>query len=253
VRERFWVPAAVGVAIVAACLGAGLRGFYPLLTFGLAGFVTVITLRELALPVKVRMTEKKEGFVTALMDSATKARRRFGGYIVHLGIVMIIVAVAGSSAYVTHTSGTVRQGETMKVGDYQVKYLGLTSGQEPHRTFVATRVEVTAPNGEVSELAPRMNYYERMTDPVGTPAVRETAKEDLYLSLMAFSDERGTASFNAWIFPLVGWIWWSIPILVLGTLIALWPSRKSRAVASSEKPAAAGPPEAGGEMNRGAA
>ncbi|HEX8818639.1 MAG TPA: heme lyase CcmF/NrfE family subunit [Archangium sp.] len=253
VRARFWVPAGVGVAIVAACLAAGLRGVYPLMTFGLAGFVTVITLRELALPVKVRMTERKEGFVTALMESATKARRRFGGYIVHLGIVMIIVAVAGSSAYVTHTSGTVRQGETLKVGDYQVKYLGLTSGQEPHRTFIATRVQVTAPDGSVNELAPRMNYYERMTDPVGTPAVRETLKEDLYLSLMAFSEERGTASFNAWIFPLVGWIWWSIPILVLGTLIALWPSRKARAaVAETEKPAAGAPPEAG-EMNRGAA
>jgi cytochrome c-type biogenesis protein CcmF len=98
-----------------------------------------------------------------------------------------------------------------------------------------------------------MNYSERMTDPVGTPAVRETVKEDLYLSLMAFSEERGTASFNAWIFPLVGWIWWSIPVLVLGTLIALWPSRKARAVAQTETPAAGAPPKAGGEMNRGAA
>jgi cytochrome c-type biogenesis protein CcmF len=253
VRERFWIPAGVGVAVVGACLLGGLRGFYPLLTFGLAGFVTVITLRELALPVKVRMSERKEGFVTALVGSATKARRRFGGYIVHLGIVMILVAVGASQAYVTHTSGTVRVGQTMKVGEYQVKYLGLASGQEPHRTFVATKVEVTAPNGSVSELAPRMNYYERMTDPVGTPAVRTTAKEDLYLSLMAFSEERGTASFNAWVFPLVGWIWWSIPVLVLGTLIALWPARKARAVAGAETPAAGASPESGGEMNRGAA
>jgi cytochrome c-type biogenesis protein CcmF len=253
VRERFWIPAAVGVAVVAACLVGGLRGFYPLLTFGLAGFVTVITLRELALPVKVRMSERKEGFVTALVGSATKARRRFGGYIVHLGIVMILVAVGASHAYVTHTSGTVRQGESLKVGEYQVKYLGLASGQEPHRTYVATRVEVTAPNGTVSELAPRMNYYERMTDPIGTPAVRTTAKEDLYLSLMAFSQERGTASFNAWVFPLVGWIWWSIPVLVLGTLIALWPARRSRAVADAKTPEAGAPPSTGDEMNRGAA
>ncbi len=253
VRERFWVPAGAGVLVVGACLAAGLRGFYPLLTFGLAAFVTVITLRELALPVKVRMKERKEGFVTALLQSATKARRRFGGYIVHLGIVIIIVAVAGSSAYVTHTSGTVRVGQAMKIGEYQLKYLGLTSGKEPHRNYIATRVEVTAPNGAVSELAPRMNYYERMTDPVGTPAVRETPKEDLYISLMAFSEERGTASFNVWIFPLVGWIWWSIPILVLGTLIALWPARKTRS-AQDKKPAAAGSSPGGGdELNRGAA
>jgi cytochrome c-type biogenesis protein CcmF len=255
VRERFWVPAGVGVAIVAACLLGGLRGFYPLLTFGLAGFVTVITLRELALPVKVRMSEKNEGFVTALMGSATKARRRFGGYIVHLGIVMIFVSVAASSAFVTHTSGTVRIGETLKIGGYQVKYLGLTSGQEPHRTFVATKVQVTAPNGDISEMAPRMNYYERMTDPVGTPAVRETAKEDLYLSLMAFSEDRGTASFNAWIFPLVGWIWWSIPLLVLGTLIAVWPARRARATAREQEqlPAAGASPEPSVEIHPGGA
>ena len=75
VRERFWIPAGVGVAVAVACFAGGLRGFLPLLTFGLAGFVSVITLRELALPVKVRMSEHKEGFVTALVGSATKARR----------------------------------------------------------------------------------------------------------------------------------------------------------------------------------
>jgi cytochrome c-type biogenesis protein CcmF len=230
-KRQFYIPAGVGLAVVAACLAGGLRGFYPLLTFGLAGFVTVITLRELVAPVRVRMTERKESFLTALFTSAGKARRRFGGYVVHLGIVAIIVAVAASSAYVTHTSGTLRIGESMKVGDYSLKYLGLTSGEEPHRTFVAARLEVTAPNGSVSEYAPRMNYYERSTDPIGTPAVRETPTEDLYISLMAFSQQAGSASFNLWVFPLVGWIWWSIPLLVLGSLIALWPSRKSKVVA----------------------
>jgi len=134
-----------------------------------------------------------------------------------------------------------------------VKYLGLSSGREPHRTFVATNLQITAPDGSVSEMAPRMNYYETMTDPVGTPAVRTTPKEDLYLSLMAFSEERRSASFNAWIFPLVGWIWWSIPVLVLGTLIALWPARKARAVAEVRAPTAGAPPEPGAGMNQGAA
>ena len=251
VRQRFWLPAAVGLGVAGACAALGLRGFYPLLTFGLAGFVTVITLRELVLPVQVRMSERKEGLVTALVQSMTKAQRRFGGYVVHLGMVIIIVAVAASSSYVTHTSGTLREGQTLKVGEYQVKYTGLTSGQEPHRTFVAAQVEVTSPGGEVSTMAPRMNYYERSTDPVGTPAVRETAKEDLYLSLMAFSEERGTASFNAWVFPLVGWIWWSIPLLVLGTLIALWPVRRARVAVESPEPVVAA--ALVGEEKRGAA
>jgi cytochrome c-type biogenesis protein CcmF len=70
---------------------------------------------------------------------------------------------------------------------------------------------------------------------------------------MAFSADRGTASFNAWIFPLVGWIWWSIPLLVLGTLIAVWPARRSRAAAQVQTPAAGASPEPGSEMNRGVA
>jgi cytochrome c-type biogenesis protein CcmF len=84
---------------------------------------------------------------------------------------------------------------------------------------------VTAPSGVTEELMPRVNYYERSTDPVGTPMVRSTLSHDVYLSLIAFDPERKTASLNAWIFPLVGWIWWSIPILVLGALISAWPSR----------------------------
>lgn len=252
-RRQFIVPAVVGLLVTGACVLAGLRGVYPLMTFGLAGFVTVITLRELVVPVRVRMTERKEGFVTALVTATGKARRRFGGYIVHLGIVVIIVAVAASSAYVTHTSGTVKVGQSLTLGGYQMKYLGLSSGEEAHRTFVAAKVEVTAPNGTVTELRPRMNYYERSTDPVGTPAVRETAKEDLYLSLMAFSEQGGTASFNVWVFPLVGWIWYSIPVLVLGTLIAVWPQRRSAVAVATAPAVGAAPPVPGADAERGAA
>ncbi|NTX14842.1 heme lyase CcmF/NrfE family subunit [Myxococcus sp. CA056] len=250
-RRQFLIPAAVGLIVTAICFAVGLRGVYPLLTFGLAGFVTVVTLRELVSPIRVRMTERKEGLVTAVLTSATKAQRRFGGYVVHLGIVILIVAVSASSSYVKHTSGTLKKDQTMMLDGYQLKYLGLVSGEEPHRTFVAARVEVTTPGGKVEEMKPRLNYYERSTDPIGTPAVRETAGEDLYISLMAFSEQAGNASFNVWVFPLVGWIWWCIPLFVLGTIIALWPRRRAAvAMATSEAGAS---PLPGGDAERGAA
>ncbi|WP_342374290.1 heme lyase CcmF/NrfE family subunit [Myxococcus stipitatus] len=250
-RRQFTVPALVGLVVTAVCFAAGLRGFYPLLTFGLAGFVTVVTLRELVAPVRVRMSERKEGLLTAVMTSATKAQRRFGGYVVHLGIVLIIVAVAASSSYVTHTSGTLKMGQTLELDGYKMTFKKLVGGEEPHRTFVAALVEVTTPGGKVTEMQPRLNYYERSTDPIGTPAVRETAGEDLYISLMAFSQQAGNASLNVWVFPMVGWIWWSIPLLVLGTLIALWPRRKAAVALSSAQVGAS--PLAGGDAERGAA
>ncbi|MCP3103400.1 heme lyase CcmF/NrfE family subunit [Myxococcus sp. K15C18031901] len=251
-RRQFLIPTGVGLVVSVVCFAVGMRGFYPLLTFGLAGFVTVITLRELVAPVRVRMAERKEGLVTAVMTSATKAQRRFGGYVVHLGIVLIIVAVAASSSYVKHTSGTLKKDQVMELDGYKLRYLGLVSGEEPHRTFVAARVEVTTPSGKVDEQKPRLNYYERSTDPIGTPAVRETAGEDLYISLMAFSEQAGNASFNVWVFPMVGWIWWSIPLLVLGTLIALWPRRRA-VVALSGAELGAAAPLAGDDAKQGAA
>jgi cytochrome c-type biogenesis protein CcmF len=96
-----------------------------------------------------------------------------------------------------------------------------------------------------------MNFYERSTDPIGTPAVRSTPTGDLYVSLLAFSDEERTATFNLWIFPMVGWIWWSIPLLVLGSLIAIWPSRRAKTALPS---AISGVGEADlAKVNRGAA
>jgi cytochrome c-type biogenesis protein CcmF len=260
VRSQFLLPAGAALVTVVACLVGGLRGFYPLTTFGLAAFVAVINLRELVIPVRVRMQERGEGLLTAVVQSAAKARRRFGGYVVHLGIVMIAVAVAASQSFVTHTTATVKQGETFTSGGYQLKFVELTSGREPHREYVAARVEVVPRGGgEAEELRPRMNYYETMTDPVGTPEVRSTAREDLYVSLLAFSGKRQspdgleTASFNTWVFPLVGWIWWSIPVLVAGTLIALWPSRRARVVVAGTPTTAAGGPLSDADAQKGAA
>jgi cytochrome c-type biogenesis protein CcmF len=251
VRQQLIVPTAVGLAVAGLCLAFGLRGALPILTFGLAGFVTTITLRELLLPAKVRIFEHKEGPWTALVRSASKSRRRFGGYVVHLGIVLIFVAVAASSSFVTHTSGTVGLGKSIQIGKYNLKFVGFQNGAEPHRRWRAANLEMTTAGGSPQPMAPRMNFYERSTDPIGTPAVRSTPTGDLYVSLLAFSDEERTATFNLWIFPMVGWIWWSIPLLVLGSLIAIWPSRRAKTALPS---AISGVGEADlAKVNRGAA
>jgi cytochrome c-type biogenesis protein CcmF len=162
-----------------------------------------------------------------------------------LAVVVVFVAIAASSAYVQHTTGTLASGQTLTLGGYTVRFLGLEEGVEPHRRWVAARLDVTTARGKHGALAPRMNFYERSTDPVGSPAVASSAFEDLYLTLLAFgpdaSSGRETASFNMWTFPLVGWIWWSIPLFVVGALVAAWPKRRSiPVVAEAESKAAAG-------------
>jgi cytochrome c-type biogenesis protein CcmF len=236
-QKQLVVPVGAGLVTAALCAAAGYRGLMPLTTFALSAFVVVVTLRELLLPAQQRMAEQREDAVTAFLRSATRARRRFGGYIVHLGIVAIVVGVAASSAYKVHTTGTLRPGEALQLGEWWVRFDGMASGKEPHREYVAANLTLISPQGQEIErhgaLAPRMNYYERSNDPIGSPSVNAMFLRDVYVSLLNFDAKAGTASFNAWVFPLVGWIWYlAIPILVLGTAIALWPQRRQKAQAA---------------------
>jgi cytochrome c-type biogenesis protein CcmF len=237
-RKQLLVPGLAGIITAGACFALGYRGFMPLSAFGLAAFATVVTVRELFLPAKQRMDEQKEALLTALFRSVGRARRRFGGYVVHLAIIAAAVGIAASSAYKTHATGTLRAGETMTVGDWTLRFDGLTRGKEPHREYVAANITLTGPSGvEVHRhdtQAPRLNYYKRSNDPIGSPSVHAMFLRDVYVSLLNFDSKAGTASFNAWVFPLVGWIWYvTIPILVLGTAIALWPQRRPSTVAAA--------------------
>jgi cytochrome c-type biogenesis protein CcmF len=233
VTKTFLIPAGAGIAVAGACAALGLRGFWPLLTFSLAGFATVITLREISLPVRARMSERGEGVGTALVRGVARSRRRVGGYVVHLGVVVIAVAVAASQSYVKHTEATLGRGESLAIGDYRVTYLRQEERSEPHRDAVLAVVKVEKGGRALGEMAPRLNHYHSQREPIGTPEVRSTAKEDLYLTLMAYEQDGSQVTLKAWVFPLVGWIWWGLPILALGSLISLWPRRREPAALSA--------------------
>jgi len=246
VLRAFWLPTAAGVGVVLICLLAGLRGFRALLTFGFAGFVLLVTLREMLLPAWTRWKERRESPLVALGRSIARAPRRFGGYVVHLGVVIVFVSIAASQTYVTHETATLQAGQTMKLGNYQLRFLGLARGQESHRTWTAARVELTSSSGKTELLEPRMNYYPRSNDPVGSPAVRTGPVEDVYLSLLAYTgqpDGPSQASFNAWVFPLVSWLWACLPFFVVGGLISLWPSGRRAPALTGAAATASAPAE----------
>ena len=126
-KRQFLLPAAVGIAVVALHRRGAAGGRHPP-HLGLAGFVATVTLRELSLPVRVRMPEQAEPLPRALWRTATRARRRFGGYLVHLGVVLVFVAIAASQSYVVHTTATLKPGERFHPGRYTVEMSGLRNG-----------------------------------------------------------------------------------------------------------------------------
>jgi cytochrome c-type biogenesis protein CcmF len=236
IPKRLWVSLLLGVATVVACALAGLREPWSLAMFGCVAFATAVTVHALLAPAWTRSTQHKENFFAALWQSAVRVPRRFGGFVVHISFLVTMVAVAASSAYVDFTpSTTLKQGEVLKVGQYEIRFDGFSEGRESNRSFVGANVTAISPKGTHLPMhgnkSPRLNYYPRMNEPIASPAVDEGLWRDVYVSLIAFNEKAGTATLNAWVFPLVGWIWYALLLLCIGSVWALLPV-KTRAAAA---------------------
>jgi len=212
---RLLVPFLIASMGCGIAVALSIRQFWVLMVLFLGLVAAIISLQEIALPLR---------HSTHLLSTLLQHRRRIGGHIVHLGIVIIFIAVAFSKNFVAHKQIKLAQGQTQVFNQYQFTLSQIKQGQEPHRQFLAAHVQVDNQNQHF-ELAPRMNFYPRSTDPVGTPAIYSTTTHDIYLSLLTTSLEEKTATMNVWIFPLVRYLWWSIWFFVIGTLLSLIPER----------------------------
>ncbi|MCB9777053.1 MAG: heme lyase CcmF/NrfE family subunit [Alphaproteobacteria bacterium] len=242
VLKRLAAPAVALVLTAIGCLAAGLREPWPVLTFSVSAFALVVTLAEMVAPGVARWRARGESLPVAMVQATVRTRRRFGGYIVHLGVIAIAVGVAASSGWRDEHQLTLLEGETAVAGDFALTYLGAETVQESHRLSTLAKFDVkTVAGREVGQLAPRMNVYAKMPmNPLGDPAVHSSLAGDLYLTLVSVEAEAGAVSVEAIIEPLVGWIWIGGGIMALGTIVAGWPSRKrsrSQAAPTAEQAA----------------
>jgi cytochrome c-type biogenesis protein CcmF len=157
--------------------------------------------------------------------------------VVHVGVVLAIVAIAVSSTMGTSVEVVLGAGESTSVGRYSLTFLRVDELREPHRTSLAARVAVSRDGEDVGVLSPRMNQYDTQREPIGSPAVRTSFFEDLYLSIMNVDPAGGSVALRVYINPLVGWIWIATGIMALGGLLAvLPPPRRQPAFAGETVP-----------------
>jgi len=227
VRERLMVPVILALATVVLSLAFGVRGPWTLAVFGLSAFTTVVHLREFWEPAKVRASKTGESIPVALYQITVRARRRFGGYIVHFGVISVAVAIAASSGFKSTTHITLREGARTEVKGYTLTYLGSKTVDEANRTAELATFKVERGGRDLGELSPAMNHYKRMGQPIGTPDVRSGIGEDLYLSLIQVDASSKTASLDVIVQPLVWWLWVGGLVMVFGTGIAVWPERRA--------------------------
>jgi cytochrome c-type biogenesis protein CcmF len=217
-------PATVGFAC--ALLGAlfGVQQLLPAITLFVSGFAGAVALRDMAAPVLVRHRRGGIGWGAAMSEAFWRGRRRYGGQIVHLGVAIMAVGIALSSSYQEITEGVLDKGQSMTVGDYTVQFEKVYEETLPHRRSTIAQLTVHAGGKVLGTLEPRMNHYRRQMNPIGTPAVRSTFTEDLYLSIMTVDPKGKYVGLKAYVNPAIYWIWISAGIMLLGCFIAAWPS-----------------------------
>jgi cytochrome c-type biogenesis protein CcmF len=169
-----------------------------------------------------------EALPQAMVTALSKGRRRFGGYIVHAGVVVIAIGVAASSAYRVDADMTIRKGDTKSFSGYDITYVDTERQDEPHRWSRVAFFDVSLDGKPLGRVEPRLNHYKAMNQAIGTPAVLTALDEDLYMSLVQVDVEAELASVSLVVEPLVVWIWIGGGVMLLGTLLAAWPMGRRR-------------------------
>jgi cytochrome c-type biogenesis protein CcmF len=239
--KKSLLPPLAGATVFSALAAAfGVRNPWTLATFAFGGYTAQVTLRELWLPVRQRMSRRGATLGEAIVETQRHGRRRIGGYVVHAAVVLIMIAIAVSSTMGVDKEVRLRAGESTELGHYRLTFVRAEQVEEPRRSSLVAYIEVSRDGRPVGTLAPRMNHYRTQREPIGTPAVRTGFGHDLYLSIMNVDPATQTLGLHALLNPMVGWIWIATGIMAFGGVLALLPAgrrRGERACVPSESPA----------------
>jgi cytochrome c-type biogenesis protein CcmF len=245
-RRRVTPPLAGAALMLVIALLAGTRSVFALLAFTMVGYAAVGNFREYWIGMRARRRAHGEGWLTALGRLIRGNRRRYGGYVAHIGILFVAIGVTASSTFRTEREATLLPGETMTVSGKTVRLKNVWGREEPQRSVIGATLEVLAPDGTVDgELEPRMNFYRVSEQPVPTPDVRSSIKGDLYANLMAFEANGANATIKLIVEPLVPWIWFGGLVMVIGAVIGMFhgPRRRMTAPAPRSQEILEEPPE----------
>jgi cytochrome c-type biogenesis protein CcmF len=210
-------PAWAGGLVIVGAVALGMRDAGALIAIGLGTFAGTAALRQLAL------ATRRHG-LPGLLGRAN------GGMVVHLGVVLISVAVAVSSNFATRTEVQLAPGETASVAGHTFTLINVEEINEPNVNQVRANVQID--NGPV--YAPAIQRFPGAAQAVGVPSVRSRPTHDVYLTLITLpSDENPAATIGIIVNPMVMWIWIGGALMVIGTGMAIWPGKRRKPTAPS--------------------
>ncbi len=244
------IPFLLALAVVISLGITGVHNVMALLGFGLVAFAGFATIAEIAKGVAARH-RRGEGYWAAFANLIGRDRHRYGGYFIHLGIVIMGLGVVGSTSFQQVTQQTLNPGDRLTLGGYTMQYNGLFDAQaEDGRRMTIARATVYRGDKIVDHIRPRRDTFYTFdsatqsftpTTNMSIPGAHSTLAGDFYAIITFW--EGNTVTFRVYLNPLINFVWMGGIILILGTIVALWPSRQPR-VALQTAPAVA--PASGG-------
>lgn len=228
VLRRLQAPA-WAAAIAAALLALSGAGVGAVLVFGLAAFVGVAAIAEMARGVRAQRRALGGSVVRATGAAIARNHRLYGGLVVHLGLVVAVLGVSWAAMFDRSGEVTIAVGDRVQVEGYELRLDRLSSRDEPHRrVLVADLTVFDASSGdEVVQLHPSLNLYPASSEPIGTPSIRAgtpfNGLVDLYASLVTV-DGGEQAAFRFFVNPGIGLLWLGGAVMALGGVVAAWPT-----------------------------
>lgn len=218
-RRVATAPLAVGVAIAGMLRLLGVDSAGALLAFGLCAFTTASILSEFVRGGRIYRKRENVAWLPAITRTLMRNRRRYGGYVVHLGVVLIVLGVAGGT-FSTERNAVLSEGQSLQIGDYSLVYEDLERSETDEKQVSVANIGVFRSDERLGTLRPQRNLHLAQKQWQSEVAIRSTPVEDLYVVVTTI-DADGGASVRAFIKPLTWWIWAGAAVMLLGMAVII--------------------------------
>jgi cytochrome c-type biogenesis protein CcmF len=238
-KRNFGWPLLTGLAAGVVLFALGIREFYSLVCFSLCVFVTATISMEFFRGARVLSTRSGASLLSSAADLTMRNTRRYGGYIVHMGMVLIFVGLAGA-AFNKDVQKEMQIGSSMQIGQYNLLLQSMDSKPEKNYTAQRMIVEVMHDGQSVMMLYPERRFFPANKESGTMVAIYSTLRADLYVVYAGQSPENDVPVIHAYLNPLVKWIWLGGLVVVLGTIVTLLPNRRAvLALSAAQQPVVA--------------
>ncbi len=232
-KRNFTWPGVAALVTAALLVAAGIADLYAVMSLALCAFVLASLFTEFHRGTQARQRTTQVGYLRALYALLAKSRRRYGGYLVHLAMILLFVGFTGK-AFTVEREVELGVGESVQIDDYTLRYEALAQSEDANKTAVAAALSLFLDDRFVTTLMPARHEYKSFEQGTTEVSIFSRLREDFYIILVGWN-ELQSAKFLVYINPLVNAVWVGGIVFVLGSLWAMWPTARDRRLAQVDR------------------